>query len=48
MVLLALGYEVFWHTMRLPWGMDEWLLGLQMDFIALIILFTHGALRSHF
>lgn len=48
MVLLALGYEVFWHTMRLPWGMDEWRLGLQMGFIALIILATHGALRRQF
>lgn len=46
MVVFALGYEVFWRTMRLPWGMDEWQLGLQMGFISLIILATHGALRK--
>lgn len=48
MVLLALGYEVFWRTARLPWGMDEWRLGLQVGFIALIMLATHGALRRQF
>lgn len=48
MVLFALGYEVFWRTMRLPWGLDEWRLGLQMGFIALIILVTHDALRRRY
>lgn len=45
LVLLALGYEVYWRTERLPWGLDEWRLGLQMGFIALVILATHWALR---
>ncbi|MFC0228223.1 DUF2339 domain-containing protein [Serratia aquatilis] len=48
MVLLALGYEVYWRTTRLPWGMDEWQLGLQMGFIALVILVTQHALRKRY
>lgn len=46
LVVFALGYEVLWHTLRLPWGMDEWQLGLQMGFLSLIMLATHGALRK--
>ncbi|EPA9112180.1 DUF2339 domain-containing protein [Serratia liquefaciens] len=48
MVLLALGYEVFWRTARLPWGMDEWRFGLQVSVISLIILATHSALRRQY
>lgn len=48
MVLLALSYEVFWRTGRLPWGMDEWRFGLRMFFIAWVVLVTHSALRRQY
>ncbi|WP_058910082.1 DUF2339 domain-containing protein [Entomohabitans teleogrylli] len=45
LLLLAVGYEVWYRAAALGWGMDEWRFALLMAFAALSIVLTLSALR---